>query len=248
MDWLALRLSPVYYGLGIPKGDGSPVVVVPGFMGTDIYLSELFLWLRRVGYQPYVSGIRINADCPDRLMQRLLLTMERAYAESGKAVRVIGHSLGGLIGRGACLQRPDICSQLICLGSPVRALDAHPAVLATMALLRLAVQVGSPGGDGRCLTGHCGCGFGRTLAKPLPASVEHAAIYTRMDGVVDWHDSLESDPRLNYEVGGTHIGLVFNPRAYRVLAELLANPRTTGVLSQSAACGASRGANLPRKE
>ena len=222
LDWLALRLSPVYYGAGVPRGDGSAVVLVPGFMGTDLYLSELYLWLRRIGYRPYMSGIGLNAECPDRLVQRLLLTIERARTESGKPVRLIGHSLGGLIGRSACLQRPELVSQLIYLGSPLRALQAHPAVLAAVAMVRLAVQFGGPEHDGRCLTGRCSCGFGQSLARTLPASVGHTAVYSRRDGVVDWHDSLESDPRLNYEVGGTHVGLVFNHRAYEVLAQLLA--------------------------
>jgi hypothetical protein len=56
----------------------------------------------------------------------------------------------------------------------------------------------------------------------MPHGVEHASIYTRADGVVDWHDSQETDIRLNHEVGGTHIGLVYNPRAYRVIGQLLA--------------------------
>ena len=38
VDWLALRLSPIYFGLGERRGDGSPVVVVPGLFGTDDYL------------------------------------------------------------------------------------------------------------------------------------------------------------------------------------------------------------------
>lgn len=38
LDWIALRTSPVSYGLSVKRGDGSAVVVVPGFMGTDFYL------------------------------------------------------------------------------------------------------------------------------------------------------------------------------------------------------------------
>ena len=35
LDWLALRASPVFYGCGVPRGDGSAAVLVPGFLGTD---------------------------------------------------------------------------------------------------------------------------------------------------------------------------------------------------------------------
>jgi len=43
-EWLALRSAPVYYGFGAPRGHGEPVVLLPGFMGNDMYLAELFFW------------------------------------------------------------------------------------------------------------------------------------------------------------------------------------------------------------
>ena len=221
VDWLSLRLSPVYYGLGVPRGDGSPVVLVPGFLGTDAYLYELYLWLGRIGYRPYMSRIGVNAECPGRLTQRLLRTVEQVRDQTGRPVRIVGHSLGGLLGRRASLQRPELISQLIYLGSPVQAVHAHPAVVAAVAVLRGALSlVSSSHSD--CLTDRCPCGFAQDVVKAVPDSVRHDAIYTRADGVVDWHDSQEIDERLNHEVGGTHIGLVYNPRAYRVLAGLLA--------------------------
>lgn len=223
LDWLALRLSPVYLGVGVPRGDGSAVVLVPGFLGTDAYLLELYLWLRRIGYRPRMSNIGLNARCPERLAQRLIRTLERAKAETGRRVHLVGHSLGGLIARGVCARRPDLACQVICLGSPLRAARAHPLVLATVEVVRTLVWLGRANeGEGPCLTGRCGCGLAEALRRPLPQSVRHAAIYTRYDGVMDWHDTLEPQADLNYEVGGTHIGLVFNPRAYRILGHLLA--------------------------
>src|SRR5512146_548739 len=40
-ELLLLHASPVYYGFGVPPGDGSGVVVIPGFLGTDEYLQHL---------------------------------------------------------------------------------------------------------------------------------------------------------------------------------------------------------------
>src|SRR3990170_1323342 len=34
MDWLSLRASSVYRGIGVPHGDGSVVVLIPGFLGS----------------------------------------------------------------------------------------------------------------------------------------------------------------------------------------------------------------------
>jgi pimeloyl-ACP methyl ester carboxylesterase len=178
-------------------------------------------WLRRIGYRPYLSGIGLNAECTGKATQRLIGTVERAYEDTGMPVRMVGHSLGGLIARRVCLERANTVSQLIYLGSPHQAVHAHPAVTATAAFIRLAlstVAVERPD----CLADRCGCDFLQSMSRPLPAAISHAAIYTKNDGVVDWHDALETDPGLNYEVGGTHTGLVYNPRAYMALAGLLA--------------------------
>ncbi len=69
---LLLHATPVYYGFGVTRGDGSAVVLIPGFLGTDLYLTELHCWLERIGYRPYFSGLGINADCPNLLVQRLV--------------------------------------------------------------------------------------------------------------------------------------------------------------------------------
>jgi len=223
VDWLALRMSPVYYGIGVPRGDGSPVVLVPGFMGTDIYLSEMYMWLARIGYRPYMSRIGLNAECPGRLTARLTRTIERAHRETGKRVRIVGHSLGGVLGRKACIQRPQLVSQLVYLGSPVQAAHAHPAIITAVVFMQAAREIVT-GRENDCFTQECNCGFAHDVLLPLPRHLRHSAIYTRADGVVDWHDAQERNTRLNHEVGGTHIGLVFNPRAYRVLGNLLARP------------------------
>jgi len=52
IDWLSLRISAVYLGIGIPHGDNSAVLIIPGFMGSDQYLGDMYSWLGRIGYQP----------------------------------------------------------------------------------------------------------------------------------------------------------------------------------------------------
>ena len=222
IDWLALHMSPVYYGAGVRRGDGSPVVVVPGFLSPDSHLYELYGWLGRIGYRPYMSGIGLNTNCPSASAKKLAKTVERAYVETGQRVHIVGHSLGGMIGRRVSLQRPHHVSQLIYLGTPIQGVHTHPAVVAAATML--AKARGMMSGD-QCLTSGCACDFLEDARRPMPENVRHAAIYTRADGVVDWHDSREKDPRRNHEVGGTHIGLVHNPRAYKALGEILADRR-----------------------
>lgn len=55
LDWVALKASPVYYGLGVPHGAGAPVILVLGFLGSDLSLLEMHLWLGRLGYRSFRS-------------------------------------------------------------------------------------------------------------------------------------------------------------------------------------------------
>src|SRR5260370_37014613 len=95
LDWLALRTSPVFYGCGVPRGDGAGVVLVPGFLGTDWYLLELHGWLGPLGYRSHLSRLGRNAECLDLLSGRLLEPVERPAEATGRPVPLIGHSPDG---------------------------------------------------------------------------------------------------------------------------------------------------------
>jgi triacylglycerol lipase len=228
LDWLSLRFSPVYLGQGVPHGDGSPVILVPGFLTTDAYLMEIYFWLRRIGYSPFLSRIGVNASCIQELTQRLDDRIVNVHTQTGRRVRLIGHSLGGLLARAIAARRPEIVSQLISLGTPIQALEAHPAIWAAAGFMRkVAAHLRHAEASGQsdhssCLSESCQCLPGRRPSPCPPASVHRAALFTRSDGVLAWRNCLESDPGLNYDVGGTHMGLVFNAHAYRIVATLLA--------------------------
>ena len=231
LDWMALHLSPVYYGFGIPHGHGEGVVLVPGFMGSDRYLTEMHLWLRRIGYRPYFSGIGRNVDCPELLTQRLVVTIEQAVLETGAKVTIVGHSLGGMLARAAGHRAPDMVRQVITMGSPFRAVRAHPLVLSAANLVRSNIirerrqrREVTQG----CFTPECSCGFVSTLMRDAeegfdrPSPFTRRAVYSKCDGVVDWRACVEDDEALNTEVTATHIGMAFNPDVYRTIASLLA--------------------------
>lgn len=226
VDWLALRFSPVFQGVGIPHGDGSPVVLIPGFMGSDRYLGDMRSWLGKIAYNPYLSGIGRNVQCPNTLSERLHETMERAYDETGEKVHLIGHSLGGVIARSAAARWPDITASVITLASPFRGVRAHPLVLVAASFVRgtIAAQraASSRKAQPDCFTGKCSCAFVEALKTDLPRSIVDTAIYTKTDGVVDWERCMSGDPRVDIEVKGTHVGLAFNPTVYSHIANRLA--------------------------
>jgi pimeloyl-ACP methyl ester carboxylesterase len=226
---LLLHAAPVYYGFGVPQGDGSAVLLIPGFLGTDLYLTELHGWLRRIGYRPYFSGIGINADCPNLLIKRHLNeTMEQALADTGRKVHLIGHSLGGVIARSIAGQRPRDVASVITLASPFRGtILSHTVFHAAEAVRKRILQEHGPGVLPGCYTGHCTCNFINSLRREVPDSMVQTAIYTRHDGIVDWRYCMTRSPGFDFEVPGTHVGMAFNPLAYTIVAERLAKTHSS---------------------
>jgi len=229
IEMFYLRLSPVYWGFGIPPGDGSAVIVIPGFLMTDLYLTEFRSWIGRIGYKAYFSGIGLNAECPNLLIRHKLdETIRKAYKETGRKVHLVGHSLGGVIARAAASQTPDRVASVITMGSPFQGVSLHRSVLRAAQFVR--GQILERHGDRvlpACYTAGCTCKFLESLSVKLPKSVFQTAIFTKSDGIVDWRVCRTGNPGVDFEVSATHIGLAFNPIVFDLVAHRLArrNPR-----------------------
>jgi pimeloyl-ACP methyl ester carboxylesterase len=226
-DWLALKLSPVFLGFGVPRGDGSAVIPIPGFLGTDLYLLEMREWFRRIGYRPYSSKIGYNADCLDLITKRILKTIDRAASDTGRPVHLVGHSLGGVLSRAAANLRPESVASVVTMASPFRGISSHPFVLRMGDFVRDRIRRRPPESarPPACYTGHCGCDAVSALRRPLPSDLPQRAIYTKTDGVVNWRFCVNHDRSTNIQVPGTHVGLAFNPLVYGHIARFLASVR-----------------------
>lgn len=224
VEWLSLRASSVFRCIGVPRGDGSAVVVIPGFLGSDRYLRDLSGWLGRLGYRPYLSGIGRNVECPNILLERLRETMDAAQDDTGRPLHLIGHSLGGVLARSAAALEPERVASVITMASPFRGVRAHPLILQAAAFVRRRVHGRTDRGavPVECYSGFCRCDAVSVLRGAFPSSVHQTAIYTKRDGVVDWNFCVSGDPETDIEVSGSHVGLVFNSTVYRHIAERLA--------------------------
>ncbi len=226
LEWLQLRCSPVFFGRGVPRGNAEPVLLVPGFLTGDLMLLEMHRWLRRIGYRSYLSHITWNTDCPDKTARALGQRARALFDHTGQTLRLVGHSLGGMLAKAVVQEEPDIIDRVITMGSPFRNLvKAHPAVVGIWDILKIK-QSGLVGRNLKtsCGTGHCTCSFVHSMIKPKTCRRPQFAIYSKRDGVVHWTSCIEEDPAHNVEVNGTHTGMVFQPAAYRALAKLLAQP------------------------
>lgn len=228
IEILMLHAAPVYYGFGVPPGDQSGVVIIPGFLGSDLYLVEMYAWLKRLGYRPYFSGIGLNNDCPNLLIrERLQHTLEQALDETGGRIHVLGHSLGGLLARSVAGAHPQEIASVITLGSPFRGTVVHPRVQQAVEEVRRGILVK----HGKsvlpdCYTGKCTCSFLSSLRRELPPTVRSTAIYSRTDGIVDWRYCMTGEAGEDFEVAGTHIGMAFNPTVYQIIGKRLALARS----------------------
>lgn len=115
-----LLADPVFWGAGVPRGDGHSVLVLPGLLAGDGYLRPLRGWLRRVGYAPVRSGLDRNPGWSEELVRELGETVEQEFRRTGRQVTIIGHSMGGLLGRSVAVRRPHAVGHVIALGSPLR--------------------------------------------------------------------------------------------------------------------------------
>jgi pimeloyl-ACP methyl ester carboxylesterase len=227
LEWVNLRLSGVYRGAGLPRGNGQPVITVPGFLGSDAAMFELRCWLARLGYASYSSGVGVNADCPDVIMEKLIEKVEGVASRSNERLRLLGHSFGGLLARAAAAERPDLISQVISLAAPIRQVSAHPLVVAAARLLDAMTVAPSEQprrhGD-HSHRGTCFCELADVLKRPFPDGVARASVYSRGDGVVNWQACVDQAPGVNVEVRASHLGTVVNKETYQTIARLLAEP------------------------
>lgn len=218
-----LMIDPVYRGDDVPRGDGAPVVLIPGLFAGDGSLEIMSGWLRRMGYDARGSGILANVDCSDRALDRLERRVARVRGETGRKVALIGHSRGGHFSKALAHRHPDWISSVISMGA---GLDAPFDVsiplkgvltVARGVLARTSDRVARNG----CFTESCRCKFTSDFIAEFPSEVPFTAIYSKGDGVV-WWEACRAEWAHNVEVTGSHVGLAFNRKVYRAVAGTLA--------------------------
>jgi pimeloyl-ACP methyl ester carboxylesterase len=198
----------------VPRGDGHGVLVVPGFMVSDVSTWPLRSMLRRLGYDAAPWRLGRNLGPTRAIALGLPRRLKELCARRGRRVSLVGVSLGGVFARDLASRHPDLLRQVITLGSP----------------FRLPSQA-----TGRHLT-HAEPLY-RALAPwhvaarprhddPPGRSVPFTAVFTRTDGVVPWRACMAEDGPTSesVEVWGSHSGLGHNPLALAVVADRLAQP------------------------
>lgn len=197
----------------LPRGDGHPVLVIPGFNASDKSTRILRFYLRQMGYDAHSwdlgrnRGPRTIGDEGEKLIDRV----EAIHAIAGRRVSIVGWSLGGIMARVVARRVPDMVRQVITLGAPFAG-----SPRATRVWRMYEYLAGHQIDDARALA------YLDQSAAPLP--VPATAIWSRDDGIVPWANCVEPDCATsdNIEVFGSHFGLPVNAAVLYAVADRLA--------------------------
>ena len=210
-EWLALKASMPLVRHASPRGDGSPVLVAPGYGTDDSWTESLRAFLDSLGYDVRGWGLGRNHGRVPVLIPRLAeVTAE--FAESrGRPVRLIGWSLGGYLVREVAREWPDHVRDVVTLGTPI---VGGPKYTAS------APMYVKKGYD----LDEIEAGVEQREATPITVPIH--AVYSRSDGVVAWRACIDHrNPQVTHHaITSSHLGLVASPTVFRLVAELLAEP------------------------
>jgi hypothetical protein len=195
-----------------PKGDGHPVLVLPGLVASDTSTRPLRSFLKSRGYA--VSGWRQgrNLGLRDGVQHAMVDLVRELSDNNGRKISLVGWSLGGLYARQLAKMMPDRVRSVITLGSPFA---GDPKATNAWRVYELASGRRADEEDAR---------FGESLSETPP--VPTTAIFSRTDGICAWQGCMEKPSAMseNIEVESSHCGMGHHPAVVYAVAERLAQP------------------------
>jgi pimeloyl-ACP methyl ester carboxylesterase len=215
---LEMALLPVFLPVlqSTPRGDGHPVLLVPGFTASDATLVGLRMFLQSRGYHVETWGFGQNTGFKLKFSQALEQKLRFLQHRHRRKVSVVGWSLGGVYGFYAAHCAPECVRTVISLGSPMRfSVDNVKVPIVVQALYRYFAHPMGP-------VAHLANVRAKVLKSPPP--VPSTCIYSETDGVVP-PESAQLDTSVgqheNIWVPGSHLGLGFNAAVMWILADRL---------------------------
>lgn len=191
-------------------GDGHPVLVLPGFIASDISTSKLRLFINNLGYDALSWDLGRNHGKVETL-ELLSKRIEQIYTERQEKISIVGWSLGGIFARQLAKSHPEKIRQVITMGSPFRGITQPNNVSWLYNIISGGKRVVDLDPE--------------LLADiPKPAPVPTTAIYSKEDGVVPWEACTEAETdalHQNVQVHGSHLGMGVNPAVLKIIAQQL---------------------------
>ena len=227
LEWRALlELAALPYSLPIlmtaPHGDGHPVLLLPGFMGSEVSLIGLELFLRNRGYAVETWGLGRNVGFNPKHATALEQKIRHLHHTTGRKVSLVGWSLGGVFALYGAHQVPECVRCVVTLGSP---LSVDPEGSASPPLVKAMYRlIAHPMGP----AAHTMQPRARKLRERTRLPMPLSCLYSISDGVVPAQEAtVDGDPTLheNIRVPGSHVGLGFNAVVLWIVADRLSQPQ-----------------------
>ena len=192
----------------MPRGDGHPVLVLPGLSASDNSTRPLRAFLEDRGYASHGWKLGNNFGPRPGVEARMQERLAELHARHGRKVSLVGWSLGGVFAREMARRAPEQVRSVITLGSPFA---GQPRASNAWRLYESA--------SGRKVED-----WPQRERMKTPPPVPATAIFSRSDGIVAWQGCLEreSPTTENIEVEGSHCGLGHNPVVLYAIADRLA--------------------------
>ncbi|MGI9352197.1 MAG: esterase/lipase family protein [Rhizobiaceae bacterium] len=215
---MELRAIPELFGFAAtlpsltlisPKGDGQPVLVLPGFITTDKSTIALRTFLTAMGYPSYGWDLGRNFGPLPGMEDGLKERLEEIHQKHDRKVSIVGWSLGGIYARQLAKMMPDSVRQVITLGSPF---TGNPKHTNAWKLYQMASGHKVDERDNH---------MGGAISEP--PNVPTTAIYSKSDGICAWQNCIEESALQaeNIEVKASHCGLGHHPAAVFAIADRL---------------------------
>lgn len=204
----------------LPKGDGHPVIVYPGFLGGAGSTRPLRGLLRDLGYHVYDWGMGRNVTFNEAREDQMRAFVKRIHKKHKQKVSLIGWSLGGVYVREIAKFHPECVRQVVSLGSPLTG-TRHAARVKN--LFEAINGKPKPSTQERLKHLH--------EVPPVPST----SILTKTDGIVHWEGSIQDVTAMsqNIQVPASHIGLGVNPLVMYILADRLSRNENEWVKFES---------------
>jgi hypothetical protein len=195
------------------RGDGHPVLVLPGMLADDRSTEPLRTVIAARGLRAFAWEMGPNIGPAKRIMTEIPRRIERLHERFGQTVSLVGWSLGGLLAREFARDCPEHVRDVVTLGSPLRLRASDPPDLTNVGSIYQALR---PLHDPTFMNPP------RETASPqIPCP--STSIYSRSDGIVPWRSCLDDadETHENVEVVASHCGLGVNPLSVSIVLDRL---------------------------
>lgn len=196
-----------------PRGDGRPVLLLPGLFNSDRSNFVLRRYLDWLGYRAFAweLGRNLGQRSIGAEGERLFERIEAVRGAGGGKVTLIGVSLGGVMSRLAAHRRPDLVREVITVSAPFAGPPTATNVWRAFEWL-----------TGQKITDPQVEAMRREIAAPLP--VPATAIWSASDGLVNGAICHDAACR-SIEVRSSHVGVQLKPEVMLAIAQVLGGER-----------------------